>query len=110
FSRNILIVCPVVGFGRRSDDGLRKFIVFFHSVRKRNSTKYSFSKSIFSGSVSGEVSSYNHFYLKGFAQMSYCHIWVGSSDEPIRNNILGKLHKLSCNLIQNLTFIRNSFR
>ena len=107
FLRDILIV-TFFSLCRRCDDWLGKLLVFFHAVRNCHAADGVLTAFVSTPRTSGKVSADNHLNREWLAELTNCNHRIWSSDFPVRDDVGGHIQKLSCYLIENLAFIRNS--
>ena len=110
FFRDILVMHTHFSFRRRSDDRSRELFVFTHSFRQAYTTDFAYTALIGTPCTSAQVAAYNHFYGETFAHDAYSNHRVRSSQFPVRANVCSCIQKLGSNLVQHLSFVRDSFR
>ena len=106
--RDIFVVESQFGFGGRGDYGFFELLMFAHSLGQRNTADGACPGLIVPPRAAGEVSADNHFDGKGFTFMPHGHHRVGRSNFPVRANISRRIQRLGRNLVQDLSFERDS--
>ena len=96
-------------FCSRSDDRFRELLVLFHTFRKFYATDFAYAVFVSTPCASAKIATYDHFYRETFAEYSHCNHWVGSGEFPVRTDVCGCIQEFCCNLIQHLSFIRDTF-
>ena len=110
FFGDIFVMQSHFGFRGRSHDRFREFLVFTHSVRKFHTAYFAYATFISAPCTSTKVTAYNHFHRETFAKHTYRNHWVRGSKFPIRTDVCCCVEEFGCNLVQHLSFIRNTFR
>ena len=110
FLRDVFVVQSHFSFRSRSNDGFREFLVFAHSVRQLHAANFAYTAFVSTPCATTQVTAYNHFYRKTFTQYAYRYHWVRSSHFPVRTDVSSGIKEFSCNLVQHLSFVRNTFR
>src|SRR5690606_13126289 len=103
---NIVIVL-YLGLGGPGNNRMRQLIILLETYVLCHSKQLSASRLVSSPTMLCQVPSHHHLYLEWFASMSYRRIGIRDGDHPIGYYIGSCLQKLSCNLIQDLSFVRN---
>ena len=105
-----ILVVPGIGFGSRSDNRLRKLLVFTHPIGHKYATKRAFSIAVLTPSMAGEITAHHHLHLERLTFETYGDHRIGSSNFPIGQNIGSSIEELGGYLIEHLSFIRDTFR
>ena len=106
--RDVGIVFADFGFRGGGDDGRGELFVLAHTVGKRNAADFASTCLIGAPSAAAKVTAHDHFDGKTFAGDADCYHRIGCSLLPIRTNVRRGIEKLRSNLIQHLTFERNT--
>ena len=102
-------VMSFVGFGGRSDDGLRKAFVLTHAIRQLYTALLTASFLIGAPCRTCKDGAYNHFDAESFAFQANCNHGIGCRKLPIGADISSSIEELCGYLVQNLPLEGDAF-
>ena len=109
FLRNVFVVFAILSLGGGGDNGRGELLIFLHTLGQLHTTNFAHTALVSTPCAATQVATYNHFNGKTLAHQAYSDHGVGGSHFPVGANIGSCIQKLSCNLVEHLTFVRNAF-
>ena len=109
FLRDIHVV-TLVGLCSRGDDRLWETLVLAHTVWQLHTADLAAALLILAPCTTGEDRTDDHLHAETFALQTYGNHWVWSSQLPVWTDVCSCVQELSCNLIEHLSFERDTFR
>ena len=109
FLRDIHVV-TLVGLCSRGDDRLWETLVLAHTVWQLHTADLAAALLILAPCTTGEDRTDDHLHAETFALQTYGNHWVWSSQLPVWTDVCSCVQELSCNLIEHLSFERDTLR
>ena len=110
FLGDVGVVFADLGFCRRGNDRFGETFVFTHAFRQFYTADFTHAALISTPCTSAEVAAYDHFNRKSLAHHAYGHHRIGSSQFPVRADVGSRIQEFGCDLVQHLSFVRDTFR
>ena len=94
-----------VSLRSRCNDRLRETLVLAHAVGQLHSAELTASLLVGAPRTAGEDGTDNHLHTEALALQSHRHHGIGSSQLPVRTDVLRQTEELSRNLVEHLPFV-----
>ena len=115
FGKNLLfgdvgVMLADFGFCGRGDDGFGEFLVLLHAFGQLYAADFADTALVGAPCTAAEIAAYNHLNREAFAHYAHGYHRVGGGCFPVGADVGGGIEELGCNLVQHLSFERNTFR
>ena len=101
-------VMTLIGLGGWGDDRLGETLVLAHAIGQLHAAELPAAVLVLTPGRTCEDGADDHLYAESFAFQTHRYHRVGSGQFPVRTDIRCGVQELGCNLVQHLSFIRNT--
>ena len=98
----------VFSLSRRSNDRRGEFLIFPHTVGQLDATDLTHAALVGTPCTAAEIAADNHLKRETLAQNTCRNHGIRSGQLPVGADVGGSIQKLGCNLIEHLSFVRDT--